>query len=378
MKDFVLASEAVTAGHPDKLCDQISDAMIDACLMASPPIGCNAECAIASGIVFLSIRHGASLAVDPADLARRVLGEAGYPETEGPSRTTVMLDLVEAAELTGPVPPAEMRCGHMTTAFGYACNHTDERLPWPIWAAHAIAAELERQIGTGPFAKLTPDAEVQVAARFEDRRPVALSAVALNVFAAGAAALDGEFTAQLREQVVEPALERTPIRPDATTRFVVRRAPGSGGSTAHAGLTGRKGANDTYGGFVRQSSSALSGKDPSRIDRVAAYAARQAAVSAVAAGLADECEVQLSYVASDREPISFEVDSFATGIVPDAEIAATLARGLDFGIGAIVERLALWDLPRQHGGRFYRDLARATHVGRSDLALPWDAPVTLR
>ncbi len=378
MKDFVLASEAVTAGHPDKLCDQISDAMIDACLMASPPIGCTAECAIASGIVFLSIRHGRGLAVDPAELARRVLGDAGYPEAAAPRRTTVMLDLVEVGELIGPVPPAELRCGHMTTAFGYACDHTDERLPWPIWAAHAIAAELERQIGKGPFARLTPDAEVQIAARFEDRRPVALSAVALNVFAADAAELDGELSARLRAQVVEPALERTPIRPDASTRFVVRRAPGIGGSTAHAGLTGRKGANDTYGGFVRQSSSALSGKDPSRIDRVAAYAARQAAASAVAAGLARECEVQLSYVAGDRAPISFEVDSFTTGSVPDAEIAAILARALDFGIGAIVERLALWDLPRRHGGRFYRDLARATHVGRRDLVLPWDTPVPLR
>ena len=225
---------------------------------------------------------------------------------------------------------------------------------------------------------MTPDAEVQVAVRFEDRRPVALSAVAVNVFAATATALDDGIGEHLKARVVAPALERAPIRADAATRFVLRRAPGIGGSMAHAGLTGRKGANDTYGGFVRQSSSALSGKDPSRIDRIAAYAARQAAVSAVAAGLARECEVQLSYVAGDRAPISFEVDSFATGSVPDAEIAATLAGTLDFRIGAIVERLALWDLPRRHGGRFYRDLARSTHVGRSDLALPWDVPVTLR
>ncbi len=377
MKDFVLTSEAMTAGHPDKLCDQISDAMIDACLMARPPIGCNAECAIASGIVFLSIRHGPGLEVDPADLARRVLGEAGYPEAEGPGRTTVMLDLVEAAELVGPIAAEAMRTRHMTTAFGYACDQTEERMPWPIWAAHRIRTQLEQAIGKPPFTALTPDAEVQVAVRFADRRPVALAAVALNVFAAEASEPDDVLTEQLRSRVVAPALEEAPVRPDAATRFVVHRVPGAGGSKAHAGLTGRKVANDTYGGFVRQSSSALSGKDPSRIDRIAAYAARQAAVSAVAAGLARECEVQLSYVAGDREPISFEVDSFATGIVPDPEIAATLAGTLDFRIGAIVERLALWDLPRRHGGRFYRDLARATHVGRSDLALPWDVPVTL-
>ena len=184
MRDFVLTSEAMTAGHPDKLCDQISDAMIDACLMASPPIGCNAECAVASGIVFLSIRHGHGLQVDPADLARRVIREAGYPESEGPTRTTVMLDLVETPELVGPIAPQAMRTNHMTTAFGYACDQTETRMPWPIWAAHRIREQLEQQIGEPPFTALTPDAEVQVAVRFRDRRPVALAAVALNVFTA--------------------------------------------------------------------------------------------------------------------------------------------------------------------------------------------------
>jgi S-adenosylmethionine synthetase len=378
MRDFVFTSEAVSAAHPDKLCDQISDAMIDACLMASPPIGCIAECAIASGIVFLSVRHGGTLEVDPADLARRVLGEAGYADAPAPTGTTVMLDLVEAAELTGPVAPAAMRTSHMTTGFGYACNHTTTRTPWPIWAAHAISARLEEEVGKPPFEALTRDAEVQVAVHFENRRPVALSAIALNIFAAESFEPDDGLAQLLREHVVRPALAPAIIQPDDATRFVVRRAPGAGGPQAHAGLTGRKVANDTYGGFVRQSSSALSGKDPSRIDRVAAYAARQAAVSVVAAGLADECEVQLSYVAGDRRPISFEVDSFATATMSDSDIAATVARSIDFQIGAIVERLALWRLPRLHDGRFYRDLARSMHFGRPDLALPWDEPIALR
>ena len=143
------------------------------------------------------------------------------------------------------------------------------------------------------------------------------------------------------------------------------------------GSPGRKTGADGYGGFCRQGSSALSGKDPSRIDRTAAYAARQAAVSVVAAGLARECEVQLSYAAGDAEPASVEIDTFRSGTLPDAEIGAALRRAVDFRVGAIVERLALWSLPRDRGGRFFRDLANFGHFGRPDLALPWDLPLPI-
>jgi S-adenosylmethionine synthetase len=374
MRDFVLSSESMTAGHPDKLCDQISDAVVDACLAGEPPTGCVCECAIATGVVFLSIRHGRPLGFDPAGLARGVLAEAGYPEAARHPRVTVMLDTVEAPELSGPAGGGA-RATLMTTAFGYACDHTEARMPWPIWAAHALSARLE--VARRHLTWLSPDGQVQVAVRFEDRRPAAVRGIAIDVHAAGGSPPEAELAEALRTAVIAPALDGAALAPDADTRLVVRCAPGAGGPEAHAGLTGRKTADDSYGGFSRQGGAALSGKDPSRVDRIAAYAARQAAVSVLAAGLARECEVQLSYVAGDAGPASLEVDSFGSGNVPDTEISRAVARALDFRVGAIIEQLELWSLPRVRGGRFFRDLASRGQFGRPELDLPWDRPVPL-
>jgi S-adenosylmethionine synthetase len=367
MRNFVLTSEAVTSGHPDKLCDRISDAMVDACLAADAPVGCVAECALASGIVFLSLRHGGPLDFDPAALARRVLdGDGG--------RTTVMLDLVETPDLPGPGEDRPV-ARQMTTAFGYATDATAARMPLPILLAHRIGAGLEAA-RAGPMPWLSADAQVQVAVRFRNRRAEALDVVAVGFYAdgppPGASALDDAMRG-----VIDPAAAELGLAPGGHTRLVLRQMPGPGGPHAHAGLTGRKTAADGYGGFARQGSSALSGKDPSRIERVAACAARQAAVSVVAAGLARECEVQLSYVPGDEGPASLEIDSFETGAMPDEAISARLAAGIDLRIGAIVARLGLWDLPRARGGRFYRDLASGGQMGRPELDLPWDRPLPL-
>lgn len=376
MRNFILTSESVTAGHPDKLCDRISDAMVDACLAGDARQGCVAECAVATGVVFLSLRHGGTLDFDPAALARRVVAEAGYPEAAG-ARTTVVLDAVATPELAGPEAAGRALAGQMATVFGYACDHTEERMPWPIWAAHRVARALEAAGRHGGLGWLLPDAGVQVAVRFEDRRPVALGAVAVTLHG-GDGAPEGEaLAAAVRAEVLGPALAGAGLAFGDDVRVVVRRLPGPGGPATHSGLTGRKAATDGYGGFVRQGSSALSGKDPSRIDRTAAYAARQAAVSAVAAGLARECEVQLSYVAGDAGPVSLETDSFGTGTVPDEEITALLGRAIDFRAGAIAERLGLWELPRAREGRFYRELAAYGQAGRPELDLPWDRPVPL-
>jgi S-adenosylmethionine synthetase len=379
MRDFVLSSESVTAGHPDKLCDQIGDAVVDACLAAEMPTGCVAECAIASGVAFLSIRHGGPLDFDPGAIARRVMAEAGYDDHGG----TVVLDIAESPQLRGPVPPDRMRASHMTTAFGYACDHNADRMPWPIWGAHRLAAALEGARAEPALAWLSPDAQVQVAVRFEDRRPIALHAVAMTLApgVAGVAGVAGgsgdNLDGVMRERVIGPAFAGMGLEPDPATRIVVRLGAHRGGPGSHAGLTGRKTGDDGYGSFCRQSGTALSGKDPSRTDRVAAYAARQAAVSVVAVGLARECEVQLSYVAGDRDPASLEIDTFGSGRVSDREIKERLLAAIDFGIGPVVERLRLWALPRRRGGRFFRDLGAHGQVGRPDLALPWDEPVAL-
>jgi S-adenosylmethionine synthetase len=358
-----MTSESVTAGHPDKLCDQISDAVIDACLTAGTGRGVVAECALATGVVFLSVRGSVDPPCDMAALARRVIADAGYDMTG--SNPTVMLDLApdHGAALA--------RRGQMTTAFGYACDHSADRMPLPIWAAHRLTRAMDDARHDGRLAWLLPDAQAQVAVAFQDRRPVALSAIAL-AFGAHSTLDAAAMEAALRAEVIAPAFAGSAIVPDDKTRLICLAMPDIAGAEAHSGQTGRKTADDCYGGFVRHNAAALSGKGPGRIDRTAQYAARQAACAVLAAGLAQECEVQLSYVLGDEVPASVEVDSFDSGRISDDRIALRLAERFDFRVGAIAERMGLWNLPGTRGGRFYRDLATYGHMARHDLATPWE------
>ncbi len=373
MTETVLASEAVTAAHPDKICDQISDAMVDACLASDPAAGCTAECAIASGVVFLALRHRGSLGFDPVTLAREVMAGVGLPQEPGAHRA-VMLDT--AADPPRD-PSAALLADRMTTAFGYACDHTDVLMPLPVLAAHRIAERLAEQARLEALDWLSGDAQVQVAGVFRERRPVAIAGAAMTLFVGERAPAQAEIEAIVRGRILAPVIAGLDLPLADRHRVVIRVLQGRGGPAQHSGLTGRKTSDDSYGAAARQSGSALSGKDPSRIDRIAAYAARQAAVSLVAAGLARECEIQLSYVAGEAGHASLEVLSFGTGAEPDSALCARLERAIDFRVGAIAERLALWDLPARHGGTFYRRLAAYGHFGRSDLELPWEAPVPL-
>jgi S-adenosylmethionine synthetase len=371
MRDFVMTSESVTAGHPDKLCDQISDAVVDAWLADGARAGVNAECAIASGVAFLSIRSGGRDPADAAALARRVVREAGYDPEEGHATMTVILELAHDAALA----PERLAAGvarHMVTAFGYACDSTPSGLPAPIDLAHRISARLDAARADGRLGWLHPDGAAQVAVRFEGRRPVAVEAVALTLGTVETLAT-GTVEAAVRAEAVGPALAAGGLALAPEARVSVHLQDGPTGPAVHTGLTGRKTSDDGYGAFVRQSGSALSGKDPSRIDRTAAYAARHAARGIVAAGLARECEVQLTYVPGEAAPSDIEVDSHGTGALPDAEIRARLRRAADFRVAAIAERFGLWDLPGAQDGRFYRRLACYGQVGRPELSLPWDA-----
>ncbi|MFP4270973.1 MAG: methionine adenosyltransferase domain-containing protein [Alphaproteobacteria bacterium] len=365
MRNFVMTSESVTEGHPDKLCDQISDAVVDAYLAAGVQAGVSAECAIATGVTFLSVRAGAEAPLDLAALTRRVMAEAGYPPETG-GAPTVMLDLARAPELeTGG------RARHMVSAFGYACAETPTAMPYPIEAAHRIAAALDAARRAGRLPWLAPDAQAQVAVTFRERRAVALGAVALSF---GHDGMPGEEAAreELMTEAVRPALAELGVQPDDATRVILFPAHGRAGPQVHSGLTGRKSADDAYGAFIRRSGPALSGKDPSRIDRIAAYAARQAARAVVAAGLAEECEAQLSYIVGDAAPVTVEVDTHGSGRTEDATLSRRLREVCDFRVGAIAERMGLWTLPAERGGRFYRDLAHYGHMGRDDLAPPWE------
>lgn len=375
MRDFVLTSESVTRGHPDKLCDQISDAIVDACLGSDPDGGVVAECAVASGVVFLSVRNRRPLAFDPSALARRVIAEAGYEDAYGPEGPTVMLNAVDDPLLPGPNPKGAACADTMTTAFGYAGGGSDNRLPAPSALAHDITRRIDALALSGAAPWLSPDAKAQVAVRYADRMPQAIEAIAITYAPRDEAPRAGEAEAVLRTEIVDRVLAEAALPPTSDSRFVFRPAPGPGGPRTHAGLTGRKTADDCYGAFARHSSSALSGKDPSRIERVAAYAARQAALSLVAARAAGECEVQLSYAPGDETPLSVEIDTFGSGVDDDERLSRRLRETVDFRVGAIVERLGLWGLPAARDGRFYRDFAAYGHFGRLELDPPWERPL---
>lgn len=376
MQDFILTSESVTIGHPDKLCDQISDAVVDAALGNGAPVPLHAECALANGIVFLSVHHGQAASLDLIEIARGIITDAGYVEGEFTAeRCTVLTNTSVVAVESGWTDPAAMTASRSVTAFGFACGHTPEMMPYPVWCAHRITRALDAAREGEALGYLMADGQAQVAVRFKDRQPIGIDSIVLTTALSGDAPGDNEHLRDdLMQHVVGIAFDTAPVMPGNSTRIVVRRAEPSpaGGPANHAGLTGRKIADDGYGGYARQTATAFSGKDPSRIDRIAAYAARHVAKCVVAAELAGECEVQLSYSIGDSAPVSFEIDTFGSGKDSDSSLAERLSEVFDLRVGAIVEHFGLWNLVRARGGRFFRDLAVYGHFGRDDLNAPWE------
>jgi S-adenosylmethionine synthetase len=382
--DFVFSSESVTAGHPDKVCDQISDAIVDRFLRQDPLSRVNAECAVSTSILFLSVKARSQATVDAPAAAREVLREVGYTGNGGfDSRTcTIMTNLHELPEDPRLRVDEEGLDGSafdrvvardQATVFGYACRDTESLMPLPIAAAHRLARRLfqvQRELDY-----LSPDGKTQVAVEYRDWKPFRIDGVTLIACQYNASRPSpSDLEADLRERVIKPAFEALPIKPDDSTRIAVNpdgpQVPG--GPALHAGLTGRKTAVDGYGEFARNGAAALSGKDPSRIDRVGGYAARHAARHVVAAGLAERCEVQLSYSVGLARPVSVLVQTFGTGKVPDQALSQRLSQTFDFRPAAIVHRFGLRTLPARRQGVFYRNLATYGQVGREDLELPWE------
>lgn len=385
-EDFLFASSSVTEGHPDKLCDQISDAVVDRFLLQDPLARVASECAVSKGVVFVSCHFEARTAVDIPLIVRQIIAQIGYDDERfNPRDCTVMASLSE-------LPPAAqaavdertlddagieaVAATHVANVFGYACNQSPGLMPLPIWLAHKLARRLSAVRLQRRLRYLAPDGKVQVAVAYRDRRPQrihSITVVASQTMQARPA--PGRLREDLIELVLRPALADEAIGLDDDIQIYVNpEGPAlDGGPSAHSGLTGRKNADDTYGEFSRHSEAALSGKDPTRIDRVGAYAARHAAKNVVAAGLADECEIHLSYSIGKTRPMSVRVQTFDSGRVPDEEIAARVERAFDFRPAAIVRRFRLRELPRLHRGWFYRRLAAYGHMGRMDLGLPWEA-----
>lgn len=386
-KDFIFISESVTAGHPDKLCDQISDAIVDHFLTVDPYSRVRAECAIASSILFIAARFASEAKVDIATIARRVISQAGYNRPDFDARTCsvltslqeypVELDLFFNDQRLSDAEINRIKARQQATVFGFACRQTPVLMPLLIWLAHKLARRLHETREQKLLPYLSPDAKALVGVEYRQRQPARLHSLTL-VVSLNREDVDriprARLEQELREVVIGPALAEEEIRPDSQTLIFINPLENLlvGGPAVHSGLTGRKNATDTYGEYARHSGNALSGKDPLRIDRTGAYAARYAAKNVVAAGLADECEVQLSYSIGLVRPASVQVETFGTGRLSDEKLAALVERVFDFRPAAIMRDFKLRHLPARHKGNFYRRLAAYGQVGRTDIALPWE------
>lgn len=383
-KDFMFTSESVTPGHPDKLCDQISDAIVDRLLQQDPYTRVIAECAVSSGIVFLSARFEPNVNVDFTDVARRVIDQVGYDQADFNSKSCSILtslDEISPDKLYAfneqELSEAEIEqipVKNQATVFGFACKQTPTLMPLPIGLAHQLAKQLDVARRSQQLPYLNPDGKTQVGVEYRDRSPHRIHSITVVASQAEATAPLKQMQDDIRAAVIEPAFKDEPIRTDGETRiFINSDGPMMpGGPTYHAGLTGRKNAIDTYGEYSKHGSAALSGKDPFRIDRVGAYAARYAAKNVVAADLADECEVQLSYTIGLSRPVSIEVETFGTHKISETDIISRLEQHFDFRLAGIMRQFELRFLPTQAQGEFYRQLATYGHVGRADIDLPWE------
>jgi S-adenosylmethionine synthetase len=383
-RDFIFTSESVTEGHPDKLCDQISDALVDRFLQQDPRSLVIAESAVATGIVFVALRFASEANVDITNTVRGVIRDVGYEYEGFDARTCTVM--VNAREISADQRPPDERqlddeaieritVSDQVTLFGYACRHTPALMPLPIWLAHKLARQLAEVRRSGRLPYLAPDGKTQVAVEFRRRRPARIHGITLVSSQLTSHPDADKLEQDLRELVLAPVFEEEELKPDSRTRIFVN--PGEtlalGGPAVHAGLTGRKTAVDTYGEYARHSGAALSGKDPGRIDRIGAYAARHAAKCVVAADLADECEVQLSYSIGLPRPVSVQVETWGTGRVPDGILGERVCACFDFRLAGIVRAFDLRGQPAAHAAAFYRKLAAYGHMGRVDGDWPWES-----
>ncbi len=365
LKDFVFTSESVSEGHPDKMCDQISDAVLDALLAQDPHSRVACETVTKTGMVLLAGEITTKANVDYARIVRDTVRDIGYTSSNvgfDAETCSVLRQIAEQSPdssqglTAGQGLHEEQGAGDQGLMFGFACDETPERMPMPIVFAHQLVERLAADRKSGKYPFLRPDSKSQVTIEYVDGRPQRVDAVVVSTQHDEAATLE-----QLRQLVVEevvPAVipaefidAKTKYHVNPTGRFVI------GGPLGDAGLTGRKIIVDTYGGYGRHGGGAFSGKDPSKVDRSAAYMARYIAKNLIAAGLANKCEVQLAYAIGVAEPISVLVDSFGTGVVPDSRLAALVRDHFELKPLGIIASL---DLLRP----IYRRTAAYGHFGR--------------
>ncbi|MEG0019686.1 MAG: methionine adenosyltransferase [Oscillospiraceae bacterium] len=368
MTKTLFTSESVTEGHPDKMADQISDAVLDAILTQDPNGRVACETAVTTGLVMCMGEITTNCYVDIPKVARGVINDIGYTRAKYgfDGETCAVMTTIDdqSSDIAMGTNDNVGGAGDQGMMFGYACDETPELMPMPISLAHRLAKRLTEVRKNGTLDYLRPDGKTQVTIEYDDGKPTRVDTIVISTQHSPDVTLE-QIRKDLIANVVEPIVakelldENTKYYINPTGRFVV------GGPQGDSGLTGRKIIVDTYGGYARHGGGAFSGKDPTKVDRSAAYAARYVAKNVVAAGLAKKCEVQIAYAIGIAKPVSVFVDTFGTNTVPEEKIEAAIDKVFDLRPQAIIEAL---DLRKP----IYRQLAAYGHVGREDLGVKWE------
>jgi S-adenosylmethionine synthetase len=378
----LFTSESVTEGHPDKICDQISDAVLDAIYAQDPRARVACESAVTTGLVLVMGEITTNCYVDIPKVVRETIKELGYTRAKygfdgetcavitsiDEQSTDIAMGVDKALEAkSGEMEEGEIEAtgaGDQGLVFGYACDETSEYMPMPISLAHQLARKLSEVRKSGELSYLRPDGKSQVTVEYDGNTPVRVDTVLIS----------SQHDPNVEHDVIERDIIEKVIKPvvsanlmDARTRFLVNPTGRFviGGPNGDSGLTGRKIIVDTYGGMARHGGGAFSGKDPTKVDRSAAYAARYAAKNVVAAGLAKQCEIQIAYAIGVAKPVSVCIDTRGTGVIADQEIARLVQATFDFRPAAIIRDLNL-------RSPIYKQTAAYGHFGRNDLDLPWE------
>lgn len=383
MEKLLFTSESVTEGHPDKMCDAISDAILDACMEQDPMSRVACETASCTGFVLVTGEITTKAQLDIPSIVRKTVNEIGYNDAktgfdghtcavmvaldqQSPDIAMGVDKALEAKENKMSDEQLEaIGAGDQGMMFGYACNETPELMPLPISLAHKLAKQLTKVRKDGVLDYLRPDGKTQVTIEYDDGKPKRVDTIVISTQHSDGVSLD-TIRKDLKKHVIDVIVDKdmmdedTKIYINPTGRFVI------GGPQGDSGLTGRKLIVDTYGGMARHGGGAFSGKDPTKVDRSAAYAARYVAKNIVAAGLAEKCEVQLAYAIGVAKPVSLLVDTYGTGKLDDEKIAEIVNKEFDLRPTAIIEELELRK-------PMYRQLAAYGHFGREDLGVKWES-----